>query len=260
MATLHLVPADIQDLYEVHEWRNAAGVLQTAKPSEWDDLMGALRSFRLSTEEIIVGGGNRSVLAIKFDAFLNQRDWAERQFRTAILVDKDQPRESPTHKVDNFKNGVAIEMEWNNKDPFFDRDLNNFRLLFELRVVEVGIIVTRCTHLQDIFDQLGKGDSYGDSTTHMRQLIKRIEGGGGGGCPILAFGISNKLYDATLGPAEAKAYAQKVKDEKKAQKEQERIARDAKREQVKAERAAKKAEAAKQKKTKGKTADHDAES
>jgi Restriction endonuclease BglII len=29
---------------------------------------------------------------------------------------------------------VGLEIEWNNKDPFFDRDLNNFRLLFELRV------------------------------------------------------------------------------------------------------------------------------
>lgn len=243
MATDHLVPQDIRDTWEVHEWRNAAGVLKAAKPKEWDDVMGALRAFRLSTEEVIVGGGNRSVLAIKFDTFLHQRDWGERQFRTAILVDDDPPRESPTHKVDNFKNGVAIEMEWNNKDPFFDRDLNNFRLLFELRVVEVGIVVTRCTHLQEIFDKLGKGASYGDSTTHMNQLLKRIEGGGGGGCPILAFGISSKLYDETLNPQQAKAYAQTVKDDKNAQKEQERIAREAKREQLKAERAAKKAKA-----------------
>ena len=29
-------------------------------------------------------------------------------------------------------------MEWNNKDPFFDRDLNNFRLLFELALYKLG--------------------------------------------------------------------------------------------------------------------------
>jgi hypothetical protein len=29
--------------------------------------MGDLRAFRLNTQEVIVGGGNRSVLAIKFD-------------------------------------------------------------------------------------------------------------------------------------------------------------------------------------------------
>jgi len=33
--------------------------------------------------------------------------------------------DSPTHKVDCYKNRIALELEWNNKDPFFDRDLNN---------------------------------------------------------------------------------------------------------------------------------------
>ena len=56
---------------------------------------------------------------------------------------------------------MALELEWNNKDPFFDRDLNNFRLLFELRAIDVGVIVTRATELQAVFDQLGKGSSYG---------------------------------------------------------------------------------------------------
>jgi hypothetical protein len=89
---------------------------------------------------------------------------------------------------------VAIEIEWNNKDPFFDRDLNNFRLLFDLRAVSVGVIITRTDALQDIFDQLGRGSSFGASTTHMAKLLPRIEGGGGGGCPLLVLGISKELY------------------------------------------------------------------
>jgi hypothetical protein len=101
---------------------------------------------------------------------------------------------SPTHKVDCYKNQVALEIEWNNKDPFFDRDLNNFRLLFELRAISIGVTVTRCDRLQEVFDELGKGASYGSSTTHMSRLLPRIEGGGGGGCPILVFGITKKLY------------------------------------------------------------------
>jgi len=80
------------------------------------------------------------------------------------------------------------------KDPFFDRELNNFRLLFDLRAVSVGIIVTRCDDLQDIFNELGRGSSYGASTTHMSKLLPRINGGGGGGCPLIVFGISKKLY------------------------------------------------------------------
>ncbi len=103
--------------------------------------------------------------------------------------------DSPTHKVDCYKNKIALEIEWNNKDPFFDRDLNNFRLLFDLRAISVGIIITRCDNLQDIFNSLGRGASYGASTTHISKLLPRIEGGGGAGCPILVFGIKGALYD-----------------------------------------------------------------
>ena len=95
-------------------------------------------------------------------------------------------------KIYNMR--YAVEIEWNNKDPFFDRDLNNFRLLFDLRAVSVGIVITRCDELQNIFKELGRGASYGASTTHISKLIPRIEGGGGGGCPILVLGIKNRLY------------------------------------------------------------------
>jgi len=218
MATDHLIPKDVHEKWQVREWRNAAGVLKTAKPEEWDDVMGCLRAFRFSTQEIVAGGGNRSALSRKFDGYLVDRGWKEKQFNTAIQIDKDDVRQSPTHKVDNFKNGVALELEWNNKDPFYDRDLNNFRLLFELRVIEVGIIVTRCSDLQHIFKKLGIYSSYGQSTTHMDKLIPRLEGGGGGGCPILAFGITEKLYDETMSVEEARAQAKKAK--KKAAEDQ----------------------------------------
>jgi hypothetical protein len=85
-------------------------------------------------------------------------------------------------------------VEWSNKDPFFDRDLNNFRLLFELRAISAGVIITKSNELRSIFEQLGIWSKYGTSTTWMSKLIPRIEGGGGGGCPILVFGITGKLY------------------------------------------------------------------
>lgn len=193
MTTTHLIPEDIRRLYEVHEWRNAAGVLLTAHPQEWDEIMEALRGFRFKTSDILAPGKNKSELAKSFDASLFAKGWKETQFATSIKVDAEE-RTSPTHKVDCYKNRVALEIEWNNKDPFYDRDLNNFRLLFDLRVIDAWVIVTRCSELQTIFNRLGKGSSYGNSTTHMQKLIPRIEGGGGGGCPILVFGISPELY------------------------------------------------------------------
>ena len=114
-------------------------------------------------------------------------------FHTGIVVDGSE-RENPTHEIDCYRNRVALEVEWNNKDPFYDRDLNNFRVLFDLGAISLGIIVTRSDDLQKVFDELNKGRSYGASTTHMSRLLPRIEGGGGGGCPILVFGIKTDLY------------------------------------------------------------------
>ena len=109
------------------------------------------------------------------------------------LSSKNGPTSTST-AVDCFKNRIALEIEWNNKDPFFDRDLNNFRLLFDLRAISVGVIITRTDELQDIFKGLGRGKSYGASTTHMSKLLPRIQGGGGAGCPLLIFGIRKELY------------------------------------------------------------------
>jgi hypothetical protein len=201
MVTTHLIPNDIAQTYEVHEWRNAAAVLLSAHPSEWKDVIELLRTFEFRRSEVLKGGGRKSVIAQRIDNFLEKRGWKEKKFSTKIRVD-DEERDSPTHKVDCFKERVGLEIEWNNKDPFFDRDLNNFRLLFDLRVIDVGVIITRATHLQRTFKSLGKkvADKYGASTTHMDKLFPRIEGGGGGGCPILAFGITQAKYVEDAAP------------------------------------------------------------
>jgi hypothetical protein len=152
-----------------------------------------LTAFRLRKSWINTGGGRKSQVSAAIDNALLAKGWVEKDFSTRLVVD-DNVMDSPTHKVDCYKNRVALEIEWNNKDPFFDRDLNNFRLLFDLRAISVGVIVTRCDELQTIFDGLGRGQSYGASTTHMSKLLPRMQGGAGGGCPLLVFGITNKLY------------------------------------------------------------------
>lgn len=190
-----MLPKFIREHYEVHEWRHACAILKTDFPRQWEDIVQVLTGFRLRTHQIIVGGGRKSLVAEAIDSALlvRERGWVEKKFDTRVVVDQREMA-SPTHKVDCFKGGVGLEVEWNNKDPFFDRDLNNFRLLFDLRAMSVGVIVTRKDELQDIFADLGRGKSYGASTTHMSRLLPRIEGGGGGGCPILVFGISKALY------------------------------------------------------------------
>jgi hypothetical protein len=215
MSTEHLVPQDLRDLYRVREWRNAAGVLSTACPDEWADIIEVLRAFRLLRSEILTAGGGLSPISQQVNGAFDRRGWQEKKFTTLIKVDSAE-YSSPTHAVDCFKGRVALELEWNNKDPFFDRDLNNFRLLFDLRAIDAGVILTRSSELQTIFDQLGKGASYGNSTTHHEKLWPRLDGGGGGGCPVLTFAITPALY-VDDGP-EALAVALRAKAERKTKK------------------------------------------
>ena len=186
-------PDFIRQNYEILEWRHACAILRQDFPGEYEDICDVLTRFRLYKGHITIGGGRKSKVAGWIDTELEKKGWQEKYFDTSITVD-DNVTNSPTHSVDCFKNRVALEIEWNNKDPFYDRDLNNFRLLFNLRAISVGVIITRCDELQDIFDSIGRGKSYGASTTHMSKLLPRIQGGGGAGCPLLVLGIRRSLY------------------------------------------------------------------
>lgn len=208
---LETIPRPIRDRYHIEERRHASAILATDCPSEMQDIIDCMNQFELLRSEIEVGGGGKTKIAKRFDDFLVGRGWREKKVKVTRKVD-DVVTESETHKIDFFKGRVAIEVEWNNKDPFFSRDLNLFRLLHELGVISVGAIITRMDELQNIFDGLpdvwddkwGRltkiGDKYGPSTTHWSKLIPSVERGGAGTCPLLLVGISAKCYRDDLTP------------------------------------------------------------
>jgi hypothetical protein len=162
--------------------------------------MTVLSEFRLRFSDLVAKGkGNKSAIARAIDTKLYERGWVEHKFETSLVVDSTKA-DSPTHAVDCFKGKVALEVEWNNKDPFYDRDLNNFRLLYDLRVADLGILITRSTALQQWLKanhrRFGKQpETYGVSTTHFDKLEPRIVGGGAGGCPVLVFAMTPDLFE-----------------------------------------------------------------
>ncbi len=108
-----LLPELIREKYEVHEWKHACAILRHDFPAEWGDVVDCLTEFRFRRSWINVGGGRKSMVAAALDGFLTDRGWTEKKFDTEILVDGHRS-ESPTHSVDCFRNGVALEIEWNN--------------------------------------------------------------------------------------------------------------------------------------------------
>lgn len=184
--------------WDCYDWRNAGTILMHGHTSEWRDIIEVLGAARLPHSELAAKGRNKTETAAAIDKQFYKRGWLEKKFETKIVVD-GEASESPTHKVDCFKGKIAIEVEWNNKDPFYDRDLNNFRLLYDLRVADVGVVVTRSTELQQWLHRhrsdFGRDSStFGGSTTHFDKLEPRILGGGAGGCPLLVFAMTSAIY------------------------------------------------------------------
>lgn len=190
----NLIPEDIRNSYQVEERHHASSILKTDFSEQWKDLIEVLREFKLRRSEVMAKGGNKSPISKGIDGLFFSRGWAEKSFEIKVIAEGNETL-APTHHVDYYKRRVAVETEWNNKDPFFDRDLTTFRLLFELNVLSVGIIITRADELQDLFKELGKKTAAGQSTTHMSKLIPKMHNRASGGCPVLAFGITKRKYD-----------------------------------------------------------------
>lgn len=179
--------------------RYADVILAASFPGLLGDLGAALAGFDATLAELSVGGGNRTGFVARFDDGLRSRGWGKRRIEIEKRVDRRPVSLVRGHEIDMFAPGspsrpypgVAVEMEWNNKDPFFDRDLLNFQALHRESVLAVGVIVTRGPRLQRLVKELipGGKSKYGQSTTHWDKLTPRVDLGGGGECPLLLVGI-----------------------------------------------------------------------
>jgi len=147
-----------------HEWpsgyvirvtRYADVILHDAFPEHWADVLNVLNTFRVEAVGDIGGpGGNRSPLVKRFDDLLEARGWGKQRMELTTAIREvgrsgQTTRSARNHEMDMFKRGapepfpgVAVEMEWNNKDPFFDRDLTNYYTLHRAGALAVGIVVT----------------------------------------------------------------------------------------------------------------------
>lgn len=196
------VPSDILPTgYMYRVTRYADVILRDAFPDHWTALITTLSEFWIDLEsDILRPGGNRTAIAARFDAALRASGWGKENMSIETHVNEQLIAKVRSHEIDMFKlgpddmfPGIAVEMEWNNKDPFFDRDLSNFYTLHRAGALAVDVIVTRGPRLQQIITAVarehGLTTKYVASTTHWGKLMPRVDVGGGGECPLFLIGI-----------------------------------------------------------------------
>jgi len=145
----------------VEFYSHSTAILAVDFPEAVAELESALLTVTIPIEEIIAGGGGEAKGTQRLRRALNAAGWLKTTFTIKKTVN-NRERESISHEIDHVRESpsgtVALEIEWNNKDPFFDRDLENFKRLHVDGAISVGVIVTRGRSLH----------------TNMRSLVRRF--------------------------------------------------------------------------------------
>jgi len=214
---------DICSKFEIFSYRNAAGILASGFPKQFQDLLEALNKFHITETMIRVPGGSKGPIA-KYVDTLFVDGWRELRISADLhvkLLDankkndvvREYTREGylDGHRIDFVSDKVALDLEWNSKDQTYDRDLYAFSAFYDAGAIDVGIILTRGSSLDtDYFRSLGRVlekdgvtegkafvyPKFGASTTWMGKLLYRLDAGRNGGCPVLAIGIKPECVEA----------------------------------------------------------------
>lgn len=138
--------------FDVQAENHALAVLTRDFPEPLGELCDALMGVQIQDIELIQGGGGEAPFTQRLRHSLTDRGWIKRNIVIRKIVD-DEERAAISHEIDHVRtaeNGaIALEIEWNNKDPFFDRDLENFQRLHSEGAISVGVVVTRGKSLQE---------------------------------------------------------------------------------------------------------------
>jgi hypothetical protein len=147
--------------YEIKFLSHAKAILFTDFPEAIRELAKVLSALTIPIEEIIAGGGGEAKGTQRLRKALTELGWPKIEFVIGKTIN-GKPRESISHEVDHvreFEAGtIALEIEWNNKDPFFDRDLENYKRLHSDGAISMGFIITRGKSLHE----------------NMRNLVRRF--------------------------------------------------------------------------------------
>lgn len=138
--------------FEIEFRSHAEAILSIDFPEVAEQLENVLLTSTIPIEEIIGSGGGEAKGTQRLRNALASHGWKKHNFIVQRIIDGVQ-KEAQSHEIDHVRTfaagTIAFEIEWNNKDPFFDRDLENFKRLHADGAISLGVIVTRGASLQD---------------------------------------------------------------------------------------------------------------
>lgn len=148
-----VLPKSASDHWGFMETNSASAVMKAVCPDEWNDIVTVLSTYRLEPQYWLKAGGNRGDIAEQIDSEFHKLGWNETRLdlsTTGLLFSKDGTKtgELPQvyqegYLVDNFKNRIVLDVEWNAKDGNLDRDLASYRSWYEAGVISAGVIITK---------------------------------------------------------------------------------------------------------------------
>ncbi|WP_408589691.1 BglII/BstYI family type II restriction endonuclease [Novosphingobium sp.] len=149
----NVLPADARNHWAFMETNSAAAIMKAICPAEWSDIVDVLQSYRLDPKFWLKAGGNRGDIAAQIDSLFHNKGWLETRLdleTKGILYSKEgekigelPPAYQEGYLVDNFKNRIVLDVEWNAKDGNLDRDLAAYRSWFDAGLIAAGVIITK---------------------------------------------------------------------------------------------------------------------
>ena len=212
----------VRNRWEFMETGSACAILNSVCPNEWNDIRNFLASYALNPQTWLRRGGNRGGVPIEMDGFFHNLGWGEVRIdlnTEAIFIDRnEQPigRFPGVYKegylVDNYKNGVALDVEWNAKDGNIDRDFSAYRSWHEAGIIKAAVLITQNRLSLKILAEtlwanycaaLPPGaplpplpiDLSTSTTTNLDKVALRVRRGVMGTCPLLVIAANGNTWN-----------------------------------------------------------------
>ena len=218
-----VLPASARRRWTFLESNSAAAVIQAVCPREWTDIVRVLSSYALDPTSLLTPGGNRGIIAEQIDSEFSNMGWCAARLdleTKGILFGQDNkkiadlpPIYQKGYVVDNFKNRIVLDVEWNAKDGNLDRDLAAYRSWYDAGIISAGVIITKGRiPIRDLTRRLWADylntlpveqrsqkipvDLSTSTVTSFDKAEMRVRRGVMGSCPILIIGANESTWNA----------------------------------------------------------------